>query len=100
MRLSKEGITRRLYVSQQNLLTPIDILYGHSESIGARTNSWPTAVDSQRVSPEGFLDGGFNKIAVMDRPRPYFDLWLIASKARIDDEEIGEIARAHFQCGG
>ncbi len=92
-----KGITEELYVSPAGPITPIDILYGHSDSIkGGEVFMAHRCGFTKESLRKVFLDGGFKKTAVMDRPRPYFDLWLIASKARIDDDEMSEIARAHF----
>jgi hypothetical protein len=39
---------------------------------------------------------GFKRVASMKRGAPYFDLWALASKADLNEEELLSMAKNHF----
>ena len=39
---------------------------------------------------------GFKRVAFMKRGAPYFDLWALATKADLNEEELLSLAKNHF----
>jgi len=43
-----------------------------------------------------FQEAGFKKMASTERNHPYYDLWIVAAKEDLKDEELFELAKLHF----
>lgn len=88
-------LTQPAYTSSMGPISPLDILYGHRDSL-SNGNLYMahrcgfTAESLKAV----LLDSGFASTAIFARPR-HFDLWAFASKARLSNGQFTEIAKTH-----
>jgi hypothetical protein len=54
---------------------------------------------TEKVLSGTLQSSGFKKIASMKRGAPYFDLWALACKADLNEEELLSLAKNHFTPG-
>ena len=88
----KNKLMEPLYESSQGPISPIDILYGHRESI-ARGNVFMAhkCGFTYQTLVGAFNQAGFESICGGSRPHK-FDLWLVASKKTRSVEELQMLA--------
>ena len=84
------------YVSPAGPIAPIDILFGHRQSLaqGNLFMAHRTGFTEKTLSTT-LNNSGFKTVATMKRPQ-YFDLWAVASKSPASEAQIQELANAHF----
>ena len=94
--IATRGLGETAYVSGMGPITPVDILFGHRESMrkGNLYMAHRTGFSAKTLL-EALQEAGFGKIAVVSRPSQ-FVLWAVATKAGCDDETITELARRHI----
>ncbi|MEO8600883.1 MAG: methyltransferase domain-containing protein [bacterium] len=94
--VAQDRLTEPAYISTAGPITPIDILYGHSPPI-ARGNLYMAHRTgfTQKVLANTLSSAGFQAVVTNERPQ-YFDLWALASKSPRSEQELGELAQAHF----
>jgi hypothetical protein len=51
---------------------------------------------TEKVLSATLQSSGFKKVASMKRGAPYFDLWALATKADLNQEELLSLAKIHF----
>lgn len=96
--VAEDQLMSTAYTSPAGAITPLDILYGHRNSM-ARGNLFMAhrCGFTQRVLDGSLRAAGFASVASIARGRaPYFDLWAIASKSQRPEEEMRTLAKAHF----
>ena len=93
--IATRGLGETAYVSGMGPITPIDMLFGHRESLrqGNLYMAHRTGFSSKTLLT-ALQEAGFGKIAVVSRPSQFL-LWAIATKANCDDETITALARRH-----
>jgi SAM-dependent methyltransferase len=84
-RVASTSITEVLYESPAGPITPLDILYGHIDSVrqGAVYMAHKTGLSLQLLG-ERLRQAGFRRLVGKRRPQ-YLDLWFIAFKEQVDD---------------
>ena len=84
------------YQSPAGPITPLDILYGHSNSI-KDGNAYMAhhCGFTQRSLSNALKQSGYSSVAAMRRPQS-FDLWVIASKGNRTEEQMRLLTKDHF----
>ena len=95
--VAEDKLTDAAYTSPAGPIAPLDILYGHRPSM-ARGNLYMAhrCGFTQKVLVSTLQSAGFAKCASMKRGVPYYDLWITATKSDLPDEQVRELATAHF----
>ena len=88
-----ERILRNL---SRNPNTPIDILFGHRASV-AKGNLYMSHKGgfTEKTLKQEFIKVGFSKVVSMSRAA-HFDIWVLAAKKGLPDNEIRSLALKHF----
>lgn len=84
------------YVSSMGPITPLDILYGHRGSV-AKGNLFMAHHGGFTLKTllAAFQGAGFKSAGGIERPRS-FDLWVVATKSEVAENEIRALAEAHL----
>lgn len=95
--IAEDKLTEPAYNSPAGPIAPIDILYGLRSSI-AHGNLYMShrCGFTQRVLTATLKASGFKSIASVSRGHPYFDLWAVASKEALSEEQIKALASEHI----
>jgi SAM-dependent methyltransferase len=95
--VAQDKLTEPAYLSSAaGPITPLDILYGHSNSIQDGNTYMAHRCGFTKSSLTNALtQSGFTTVAAMRR-LPYFDLWAIASKGPLSTEQISRLTEQHF----
>ncbi|MFZ4805847.1 MAG: class I SAM-dependent methyltransferase [Hyphomicrobiaceae bacterium] len=94
--IAEDKLTEPAYMSGMGPITPLDILYGHRASVAAgNTYMAHRGGFTLKSLLRAFQGAGFESVAGLERPRS-FDLWVIASKAKIDDGALRALAATHL----
>jgi hypothetical protein len=94
--IAEDKLTEPAYVSPAGPIAPLDILYGLRTSM-AHGNLYMAhrCGFTQKVLSATLQASGFKSVATMARGYPYFDLWAVASKEVLNEEQIQASATAH-----
>ena len=94
--IATRGLGETAYVSAMGPITPIDMLFGHRESMrkGNLYMAHRTGFSAKTLLA-ALQETGFGKIAVVSRPSQFL-LWAIATKSPCDDEAITALAQRHI----
>jgi len=94
--VAKNGLGATAYVSPMGPITPLDILFGHGDSMrrGNLYMAHRTGFSAQTLL-EALYAAGFGKIIVVSNPGQ-FVLWAVAMKSICDDATIREVAERHI----
>ena len=89
----EDKILDTAYVSEAGPITPIDILYGHRDSIkkGNEFMAHKNGFTLKTLTKECHL-AGFKCVAGIERPG-YFDIWVVAQKNEIHKQEFTSKAK-------
>ena len=84
----EDKILDTAYVSEAGPITPIDILYGHRDSIkkGNEFMAHKNGFTLKTLTEECLL-AGFKSVAGIERPG-CFDIWIVAQKNEVDKKEF------------
>tara|TARA_B100000902_G_scaffold140954_1_gene138857 strand:+ start:32 stop:631 length:600 start_codon:yes stop_codon:yes gene_type:complete len=84
----EDKILDTAYVSEAGPITPIDILYGHRDSIkkGNEFMAHKNGFTLKTLTKECHL-AGFKSVAGIERPS-YFDIWIVAQKNETNKHEF------------
>jgi hypothetical protein len=95
--IAEDKLTEAAYTSPAGPIAPIDILYGLRSSM-AQGNLYMAhrCGFTQKVLTATLQAAGFKSVASMARTHPYFDLWAVGSKEALNEDQMMELARAHF----
>ena len=96
--VAEDKLLETAYTSPAGPIAPIDIMYGHRPPM-ARGNLFMAhrCGFTQKVLDGTLRSCGFQSVASMARGRqPFFDLWVVASKSSRAENEMRELAQAHF----
>ena len=96
-RLVGEGrLVDPLYSSPSGPISALDILYGHRKSLADGNHFMAHKCGfTLKVLGDFLSAAGFAKVAGFRRKAPYFDLWMVASKAPQTEDEIKALLQAH-----
>jgi SAM-dependent methyltransferase len=78
-------------------ISPLDIIYGHRPAL-ARGELFMAhrCGFTRRVLTAVLQQAGFASVSAMQRRRPYFDLWAIATKRELEPAAMQALVTAHF----
>ena len=95
--VAEDKLTEPAYTSPAGPITPLDILYGHRPPM-SRGNLYMAhrCGFTKKVLTATLQASGFKSVASMSRGHPYFDLWALATKAKLNEGELLPLAKAHF----
>ena len=95
--VADDKLTEPAYTSPAGPIAPLDILYGHRPPM-ARGNLYMAhrCGFTEKVLSGTLQASGFKRVASMKRGVPYFDLWALATKADLNEEELLSLAKNHF----
>ena len=95
--IAEDKLTEAAYTSPAGPITPLDILYGLRSSM-AKGNLYMAhrCGFTKKVLTATLKVSGFKSVATMSRGHPYFDLWAVASKEYLSEEQIKSIAIEHI----
>ena len=95
--VAEDKLTEPAYTSPAGPIAPIDILYGHRPAMTAGNLYMAHRCGFTEKVLSGTLQAsGFKRVASMKRGAPYFDLWALATKADLNEEELLSLAKIHF----
>jgi ubiquinone/menaquinone biosynthesis C-methylase UbiE len=95
--IAEDKLTEPAYTSPAGPIAPLDILYGHRPAMSAGNLYMAHRCGFTEKVLRGTLQAsGFTKIATTKRGQPYFDLWALATKADLNEEELLILAKTHF----
>jgi len=95
--IAEDKLTEAAYTSPAGPIAPIDILYGLRSSM-AQGNLYMAhrCGFTQKVLSATLQASGFKSVATMSRGHPYFDLWAVASKEELNEEQMQALAVEHM----
>jgi len=95
--VAEDKLTEPAYTSPAGPIAPLDILYGHRPPM-ARGNLYMAhrCGFTEKVLSGTLQSSGFKRVASMKRGAPYFDLWALATKVDLNEEELLQLAKNHF----
>jgi predicted SAM-dependent methyltransferase len=95
--IAEDKLTDAAYISPAGPIAPIDILYGLRSSM-AQGNLYMShrCGFTQKVLTATLQAAGFKSVASMSRGHPYFDLWAVASKEVLPQEQMKALASEHM----
>ncbi len=95
--VAQDKLTEAAYQSPAGPIAPIDILYGHRPAM-ARGNLFMAhrCGFTQKVLVATLQAAGFVGVVSRRRPGPRFDLWALASRQSLSEEQLRALAQAHF----
>jgi ubiquinone/menaquinone biosynthesis C-methylase UbiE len=95
--VAEDKLTEPAYTSPAGPIAPLDILYGHRPPM-ARGNLYMAhrCGFTEKVLSGTLQSSGFKRVASMKRGAPYLDLWALATKADLIEEELLSLAKNHF----
>jgi SAM-dependent methyltransferase len=94
--IADDKLSETAYVSPAGPIAPLDILYGHRPAM-ARGKLYMAhrCGFTKKTLNADLCIAGFTTVGVMDRPE-HFDLWAIASKKTMTQEEFIELVNAQL----
>jgi hypothetical protein len=92
--VADDKLTEPAYTSPAGPIAPLDILYGLRTSM-ARGNLYMAhrCGFTEKVLSGTLQASGFKRVASMKRGAPYFDLWALATKADLNEDELLSLAK-------
>jgi SAM-dependent methyltransferase len=94
--VTQDKLTDTAYLSSRGPIAPLDILYGFRPDL-ARGNLFMAhrCGFTEKVLVGTLFGAGFESVISLCRPRA-FDLWAAASKAKVPEAQMRQLAGAHF----
>ena len=94
--ISEDKLTEAAYNSPAGPITPLDILYGHRQSIsqGNEYMAHKTGFTKKSIS-NSLVEAGFQGIATKARSL-HFELWAIAKKEKISEDKLLQLAKDYI----
>jgi SAM-dependent methyltransferase len=95
--IAEDRLTEPAYQSPAGPIAPLDILYGFRPAM-ARGNLYMAhrCGFTRKVLGATLQAAGFGTVALLRRPRPFFDLFALATPAAGADDRVRALAGAHF----
>jgi SAM-dependent methyltransferase len=98
--VASNQLTQPAYQSAAGPITPLDILYGHRASLEQGNLYMAHRCGFTRDVLNGTLkSAGFASVVTLARPQ-FFDLWVFASKASLNPQQLINIVSAHGLASG
>jgi len=94
--VAQDKLLAPAYISPLGPIRPLDMLYGHTPSVARGLHYMAHHCGfTETVLMELLWEAGFRAVATDVRPAA-FDLWALASRSTLTDEELRSLAAAHF----
>jgi ubiquinone/menaquinone biosynthesis C-methylase UbiE len=95
--VAEDKLLEPAYTSPAGPIAPLDILYGLRPAM-AQGNLYMAhrCGFTQKVLRGTLQASGFKSVATMSRGYPYFDLWAVASKAALSEDQMKALAVEHI----
>jgi predicted SAM-dependent methyltransferase len=95
--VAEDKLNEPAYTSPAGPIAPLDILYGLRPSM-AQGNLYMAhrCGFTKKVLTATLQASGFKSVASMSRGHPYYDLWALATKATLNEDELISLARTYF----
>ena len=95
--IAEDKLIEPAYTSPAGPISPLDILYGHRASLarGQHYMAHKTGFTESSLR-RCFAEAGYATIGSMKREGPSFDLWIIGTRAVMDEAGLRAIAMDHF----
>lgn len=94
--IADDKLTETAYTSPAGPITPLDILYGHRPHLSSGNLYMAHRCGfTLKVLSATLRTAGFASVAGLRRPS-FFDLWAVAVKGSLQDEELRNLAGRHF----
>ena len=95
--IAEDKLTEPAYHSPAGPIAPLDILYGHRAAMQQGNLYMAHRCGfTERVLIAVLQDAGFGAVVSGSRTHPFYDLWVVASKGALSEEEMAALAEAHF----
>ena len=95
--VGRVGLDATLYQSPAGPISALDIIYGHRPSLsGGNLYMAHKSGFTEKTLTQAFLSAGFAKVATAARSAPFYDLWIIATKSKVTDDDLRRTAELHF----
>ncbi len=95
--IADDKLVEPAYNSPAGPIAPLDILYGLRASLEQGNHYMAHRCGfTEKVLVGTLNEAGFGSVVSGSRAHPYYDLWAVASKAVQSEEELAELAEAHF----
>ena len=95
--VAQDKLTEAAYDSPAGPITPLDILYGHRSAMSKGNLFMAHRCGfTEKVLTGTLRASGFKSVASMSRGHPYFDLWAVASKEELKEEQMKALAIEHM----
>ena len=95
--IAADKLTDPAYHSPAGPIAPIDILYGHRPALTAGNLYMAHRCGfTQKVLIATLQEAGFEMIAAIRRTNPSYDLWALATKSKMSEQELRDLAAQHF----
>ena len=95
--IAEDKLTESAYIAPAGPVAPLDILYGYRPAL-AQGNFFMAhrCGFTEKVLTMTLNANGFATVAVKRRGHPFYDLYAVATKSIVKEEEIVELARLHL----
>lgn len=95
--IAQDKLTEPAYQSPAGPIAPLDILYGHRPAM-MKGNLYMAhrCGFTQKVLVGTLRAAGFQMVASKRREHPAYDLWAVATKSPMSEEELMSLASKHF----
>lgn len=95
--IADDKLTEPAYTSPAGPIAPLDILYGLRSSMARGNLYMAHRCGFTKMVLAGTLQAsGFKSVATLSRGYPYFDLWAVASKEALSEEQMLALAIEHI----
>jgi len=95
--IAEDKLTEAAYNSPAGPITPLDILYGHRASLQQGHHYMAHKCGfTLKVLMGTLRAASFVKVAGLKRGHPFYDLWVVASKANVEEKQLRNLALSHF----
>ena len=93
----EDKLLQPCYTSPAGPVAPFDILYGYRPFVARGHESMAHKSGfTEKVLTWTLRHHGFSMVASIHRPGPHFDIFALATKKSMPDQELRALARAHF----
>lgn len=94
--VADDKLTDPAYNTAMGPITPLDILFGHNASLAAGRHYMGHRTGfTMRVLCDSLAAAGFGTVAAARR-ESHFDLWALATKTALPDDDLWSLARRNF----
>lgn len=98
--IAADKLMEAVYTSPSGPITPLDIVYGHRGFLAGGNHYMAHKCGfTRKVLGATLLESGFRRVATAERGAPFFDLWAVATKVDVTEEEIFGLAGQHVPGG-